>query len=437
VLNLIAVLALSAQLLAPYLVWRSRWNIPTHISAGFCVTAYAIPGLFTDVWDGVPASTVDFFIQVNVLGAAALCVGVLFGSFLAKQRGLHMLAQGPRLSLNASPMVRRVIIVAAPCVIGMCVAYAIMGFIPMFAADPFSAKQFKGAYRDPYYRAAYLFRFCFSVLQASIPLLLTIGWYRRSPFLIALATASFVVLLISLARGATATGVIFFLGILAAQNRGWLKWYIVLVIVIFPFGSVFYYVLGQILEVQALRSGYVGEDFSQFIAAGAPDIMDQLNWLHGFVQGEYFSMGRTVFGGLVPSNYAWNPQVWTLTYNDVGGDISELVTGGLRLTTAEWGYANFGWLGVILIPLLSGMANGAILEKLKALLPRLSVLQAAVALMIYTTLGQFIVQWYTLSIHALPAIAAALYFWWAFKPIKQAEVPTDRLSSRMSGTHPV
>lgn len=410
-LNLVAVLALSMQMLAPYLVWRSRWNIPTHIAAGFCVTAYVIPGLFTDVWDNFPASTVEFFIQVNLLGAFALCVGVLLGSFFTKRYVSAPSQSTSSLTTNAAPLIKRVITVVTPCVIGLCIAYAVMGFIPMFAEDPFSAKQFKGVYRDSYYRVAYLFRFCFSIIQSSIPILMALAWYKRSRYLVFLSLSAFAVIFISLARGATATGVLFFLGIVAATKRGGLAWYIPLVLLIFPFGSVFYYVLGQVLEVQALRSGYIGETFSEFISNGAPDIWDQLDWFHGFIQGNYFSMGRTIFGGLVPGNYPWNPQVWTLTYNNVGADISEMVTGGLRLSTAEWGYANFGWLGVVLIPLLSGLFNGAMLEKLKNLLPRLTLLQATSALMVYTTLGQFIIQWYGFTIHALPAIAAAVYFW--------------------------
>jgi len=410
-LTFVTVLALSAQLLAPYLVWPNRWNIPTHIAAGFCVTAYVIPGLFTDVWDQVPGSTNTIFLQINLIGALALCIGIVLGSGLTRRYQFDGAWLTSRFSTSSALLVRRVVIVVTPCVIGMCIAYWIMGFIPMFAEDPFSAKQFKGMYRDMYYRAAYLFRFCFSIIQFSIPLLLIIGFYKRSPYLVGLAAAAFVVIFISLARGATATGVLFFLGILAANSRAGLRWYIPLVLLIFPFGSVFYYVLGQIMEVEALRSGYVSESFSEFISAGAPDILDQLTWLHGFVQGDYFSWGRTIYGGLIPGNYPWNPSVWTLTYNDVGADISEAVSGGLRLTTAEWGYANFGWLGVVVVPLLSGLMNGIMLQRLKTLLPRLTVFQATSALLVYTTLGTQLVQFYFLSIHNIPAIVAAIYFW--------------------------
>lgn len=413
-LALAAVAALSLQMLASYLIWPNRWNIPAHMAAGFCIAAYVIPGLLTDVWDVYPADTVSLFMKINLLGAAALCFGtVLAGGLTLDPQPRDRWSVPAWTQISTARLVRRVIIVVTPCVLGMYVAYYIMGFIPMFADDPFSAKQFKGIYRDMYYRSAYLFRFSFSVLSATMPLILAIAWFRKSKYLYILALFAFFAILISLARQATATGLLFFLGIVAAKSRGGMKWYIPLVMVIFPFGSVFYYVLGQILEVQQLRSGYLGESFSEFVSAGAPDILDQLDWLHGFKSGDYFTWGKTIIGGLVPGNYQWNPSVWSLTYNSVGADISETVSGGLRLTAAEWGYANFSWLGVVIIPFTSGLLNGFMIRRLKYAVPRMPTLQIAAAMILYMTLGQQIAQFYFLSIHNIPAILAALYFWYA------------------------
>jgi hypothetical protein len=406
------VLALSLQLLAPYLIWPSRWNIPAHIAAGFCITAYIIPGLLTDPWSQYPADTVSLFTRINLFGAAALCAGIIMGGRLSARPPSQSLSMIPPWTRTSSArLVQRVIVVGTVCVIGMYLAYYIMGFIPMFADDPFSAKQFKGIYRDMYYRAAYLFRFSFSVLAAAMPLILILAWYKRSKYMLLLASLAFFAILISLARGAMATGLLIFLGIIAARSRVGMRWYIPLVLIVFPFGSVFYYVLGQVLDVQQLRSGYLGESFSDFISSGAPDILDQLDWLHGFKSGDYFSWGRTIYGGLIPGNYQWNPSVWTLTYNNLGGDISDTVSGGLRLTAAEWGYANFSWLGVLLIPFLSGLFNGLMIRRLKTWLPQMGVLPMTTTLLVYATLGQQIVQFYLLSIHNIPAIAAALYFW--------------------------
>ena len=436
-LTFIAVMALSLQLVAPYLIWRSRWNIPTHLAAGFCVTAYVIPGLLTNVWEPFSNDTIRLFTIINVVGAAALCVGLFMGSAIGKRVQAPPLAFAKRLSYDPRNLIWRVMLVMTVATIGIYACYWLMGFIPMFADDPFAAKQFKGIYRDMYYRVAYPYRFTFSILVASIPLLLVLAWLRRSPYLLILASLAFIAIFVSLARSATATGVLFFLGILAARSQLGMRWYYPFVLLIFPLGSVFYYLLGHVLEVQALQSGYVGESFSDFISAGSPDIIDQLRWLYGFSEGEYFSMGRTIYGGLVPGNYEWNPSVWTLTFNDVGADISEMVTGGLRLSAAEWGYANFGWYGVVSIPMLSGFFNGMMLQRIKSVLPTMNTIQITVSLMLYSTLGMQIVQFYVLSIHAIPAIAVGLFFWFAIRRKRGASGPsTDRRGSIAARTAP-
>lgn len=410
-LEIIAVFALSAQLLAPYLVWPNRWNIPAHLQAGFCVTAYVIPGLFTDVWSLVPEKTVSLFTAINVVGAILLCSGVLIGAQIEKHMQRTNLSFLGNSLLGTTSLILRVLPVVGAAVVGIYLAYWIMGFIPMFAADPFAAKQFKGEYRDLYYRAAYLFRFSFSVIVASIPLVLILAWEKRSLALMVLAFFAFVAIFISLARGATATGLLIFLGVLAARQQIGMRWYIPLVLIIFPLGSVFYYLLGEVLGVGALGRGYNSGSLSDFISSGAPDISDQLNWLYGFARGNFYSWGRTIYGGLIPGNYEWNPSVWSISYFDVGADISEVITGGLRLSAAEWGYANFGWTGVVLLPFLSGLFNGMILSKLKRGQPHMDIIQFSTALLLYNTLGLQITQFYFLSIHNIPSIAVAIYFW--------------------------
>ncbi|MDG5488543.1 hypothetical protein NYR55_07940 [Sphingomonas sp. BGYR3] len=402
---------MSIQLLAPYLVWRSRWNIPAHLAIGFCITAYVIPGLLTDVWSGYADETVTTFILINLLGGLSLCAGVLFAKHARRTFGPMYVTNYFNRDLGYSIITKRIVIVFSICVAGIYLAYAIMGFMPIFADDPYSARQFKGMYRDMYYKAAYLYRFSFSIIHMTMPVLLLLAWYKRSKYLVVIATLAVLSLIASLSRGPMAAGMLLFLGVLAAQQRAGMRWYIPLVAIIFPFGSVFFFWLGSAFELQGMTDAYAGESFSEFVSAGAPDINDQLRWLHGFLNGEYYSYGRTIIGGLIPGNYQWNPSIWTLTFDDVGADTSELVTGGLRLTNAEWGFANFGWLGVVIMPFLSGVINGFILLYMKHATKWMRPVQIGTALVVYNTLGLQMVQYYFLSIHSIPAIAAALFFW--------------------------
>lgn len=410
----VAVLALCLQVLAPYLVWPSRWNIPTHLVTGFCVTGYIIPGLLTNVWEGYSNTTLNHFIGINLLGAVALCLGTVIPLFVSNQNYPSPFLKYRGLNNISVIIAKRIFPIFLAAVIGIYIAYVVMGFVPLFASNPLLARQFRGEYQEPYYRVAVLFRLSFFVISTTMPVMLLAAWEHKSKYMFITAFLGAAALFLSLSRSSMATGALFFVGVLAAsqRSRAPIRWYILTVIGLFPLASVLFYWVGIFLKVDALVNMYNGSVFEN-IAAGSPDISDQLKWLNGFLRGEYFSYGRTIFGGLIPGNYAWNPAVWTISYDDVGVDVSEMGTGGLRLTPAEWGYANFGWFGVVVLPLISGILNGFMLLYLKKAEGVLNRLQFAVALLVYSTLGQQIATFYTLSMYSIPAVAVALYIWQA------------------------
>ena len=411
----LTVIALVLQVLAPYLFWPSRWNVPAHLNLGFCVTAYIVPGLFTDVWDLVSPSTNDLYLYVNLFGAIALVCGMTLGFHSPFHRWLtQKLSPLSAEKIDLKTVTRRVVTLAGGACIGMILAYMLMGFIPMFAADPLTAKQFKGEYFEPYQRAAYLFRFSFAIIVAMLTIVLTLWWQSRKRIYLWLAVAMISLLMISLARGASLNGVLVFVGILAARKRSTGIAYVCFLAVIFPVGSASYLILGLLTGIERFGSIYSLDSVASIIGSGTPDIADQILFLEGFSNYSPFTYGRTMFGGLVPSNYMWNPSVWTLTYDNIGADISEMVTGGLRLTTAMWGYANFSWLGVFLIPALSGFVTGVFLRTLKGFNFQGSMVSATLVLMVYMTIGKFFIDFYIMSIHALPIIASVMFVCFGF-----------------------
>lgn len=406
--DLVCVVALLLQALAPYLAWPNRWNIAAHMSLGLCITAYIVPGLLTNVWDSVSPHIVQVYAEMNLLGAVTLCVGIILGTYIFQPTGLTR-SLAPLLQERAEAIIhRRVITLVIVGIAGMTLAYAIMGFVPMFADDPLSAKQFKGAYFEPYRRAVFLFRPSLVIITTCMPLLLVCAWKRRSRTSYAVAAAAVLLLALSLARGHTANGIVIFIGLVAAYRRDWFWAYILFVALIFPLGSAGYLLLGYALGTESLTNIYSVESIWDIVASGAPDIKDQLTLLEGFYGTGNFTYGRTMIGGLVPNNYMWNPSVWTLTYDNLGGDISETVSGGLRLTPALWGYANFGWFGVAIIPFISGVLNGYLIAVLRRLDLQKSIVGATLILSLYMTLGRQIVDFYGLSMYSFPAIACLL-----------------------------
>ncbi len=406
----LAVLGVSVQVVGTYLIWPSRRNIPAHLGLGFCMSAYIVPGLTTNLWDAFDPAIVGVYAIMNLLGAASLIAGLLLGArstYVPRLKGIFMALFDGRVDLDGAR--KRLEILGAIGVIGMIVAYIIMGFVPMFADDPLQAKQFKGPYHEPYYRAAYLFRFSFSTLVAVLPILLLVGWLdrRKRPVLLAILAACLIS--VSLAREASAKGVITFAGFLLTRYRGAARWYLAFVVIVYPLGSAAYLLLGILMGAERLTAVYSVDSLGDIVGSGMPDIRDQLGLLTGFYDSDGHTWGRTIYGGLIPGNYPWNPSVWTLTYDDIGADITETVSGGLRLTHAMWGYCNFGWIGVLLLPFLSGFGSGCIVAAVKDLPHERSTLSSALCIVILMTLGRQVTEFYFLSIHNIPTIVAILY----------------------------
>lgn len=408
-LTLFTVGFLCLQVIAPYFSWFSKWNVPAHMGFGFCVTAYIVPGILGGVWSAYPDELLYIYFWINLLGAVGICFGAWFGRFLGYPRSIR-----GRLLRIFSGRLDEIIVgrsdkLLVMGITGMLVAYVAMGFVPMFAEDPYSAKQFKGEYRDPYYRVAYLFRFSFSVLVALVPIALAVWWGIGRRVSLFFSIAAVCLIAASLARASTALGVIAFLGVLAASYKGYFKWYMIFVLIIYPLGSGGYLILAILLDRDVFAGLYEAGDIARVVSSGSPDIVDQLEFLDGFNGNNFYSYGRTMVGGLVPGNYAWNPSVWTLTYDSVGADISNTVSGGLRLSPGMWGYANFGWIGAFVIPLFSGLIIAVMFSVIKRLPLHSSVLGASIVISLYLTLGKQLSEYYILSIHSLPSIACLVY----------------------------
>ena len=407
----LVVAALVLQSIGTYLIWPSRWNIPAHLALGFCVTAYLVPGLLTDVWDFADPATNALYAQINIVGALALIAGLFVGRKVALfdevSKRFLKLYESARLR---AAVLRRIEFISTYAVLGMAAAYIIMGFIPMFAEDPFAAKQFKDQYFEPYHRAAYLFRGSFSILVAAIPLLFVIWWIRRrriKPLILGLSAVGLIT--VSLARQSSALGVLTFLGLIGARSRKGTRRFMFLTAVIYPLGSAAYLLLGLLTGITSFTTIYSVNSVADIVSSGAPDIHDQLYFLEGFRYLNTFTYGKTFWGGLVPGNYMWNPSVWTLTYDNPGADISDWITGGYRFTTALWGYCDFGWVGVLLVPFLSGLLTGAMIRALRKLPLDKSLLASALVMSVYMTFGSQITEFFALSIHNIPSIICALY----------------------------
>lgn len=400
--------ALSVFALGGYLAWPSRWNIPAHLQIGFCATAYVIPTFIEQTTAAFPGSLVRRYAVMVTVGAAAYVFGILIGKFAVRT--------APRLPLNFAswpePILTEAVgrrtlhwLIAASA--GLVLAFVLIGFVPLFTPDPLAAKYFRGAYQGSYAPYALLFRSSLYIVAALVPLALALWYVGRRGRYLTIALVALFAMAGTLLRGTVATGLFMFAGIVAARSRPRALAFIVFLVVAFPLGSAVYYLTAPLLHI-SFGGQSTAPDIFAAIANGAPDIRDQLQLLQQFSFFGSFTHGLTFVGGLVPGHYRWNPAVWTLGLVAPGTDVNATGSGGLRLSPALWGYTAFGWTGVVLVPLVSGVLMAVVTAIFRPFIGGSSVTRSTVALLLYASLGLQLAEFYTLSIYTAPAVAALL-----------------------------
>jgi len=403
-----------------YIVWPSRWNIPAHLQLGFSLLAYVIPVFFTDILYKFPPQIVSFYAWILVLGSMAYLIGLIVGFHFPLVRIVPFQytldLPTTQIEKHVSSKVFWLLVVA---VVGVAVSYAIMGFVPMFAEEPLMAKFFRGPYQESYRKVAVLYRFSMYVMYALIPVSLAI-WVRKRQFrFFVLTLVALVEILLSLVRGPVAYGLLLFVGLLAARSTVGFFIYIFIVILIYPLGSVFYYILGVLLSLDAYKMLYIVDNFWEFIVSGAPDIYDHLKFLEAFIDHGSFTYGLTFIGGLVPFNFKWNPAVWALSITNPDTPVKEIASGGYRLPAPLWGYTAYGWLGVLIVPFLSGFFWGNATRFAKKYVQKSrSIIHASIALTVYLTIGVQLSKFYLLTLYSLPGIITSLVLLWRINLLK-------------------
>jgi hypothetical protein len=399
--SFVIVVSLVTLAVGSYLVWPSRWNVPAHLQLGFCLIAYVIPALI-GVQDAFSPELRRFDARLLGLGAACYAAGLVIGFRVtlpdaAWERAV-LWRRLPRQPFERLVW-RRGVWLMVLSLLGLFVSFRLMGFVPAFARNPFMAKFFRGAYAASYHRVALLLRPCEVIVTTLIPIAFMLCYLRRSVAAFALALGGVVGLAMLLTRGPLAIGGLTFLGVLAARKRSWFTAYLAVVILIYPIGSGFYHLLG-------LQRAGVHANLWNIIAAGVPDITDQLHFFSAYLAHPVMTYGKTFWGGLIPWHYRWNPSVFSLTVE--GGNINKIASGGLRLAAPQWGYVAFGWPGAAVVSLLSGVIWGYATRWLKRATDPRAPLRNIVALTTYTTLWVGVASFYWLTLYELPVVATAV-----------------------------
>jgi hypothetical protein len=391
----------AAFALGPYLVWPNRWNIVGHLQFGLFFMQYLIPLLWTDPTGYVRNSTVRLFSEIMMLGAFFYLLTLPIGF-----RSPRFSLTGHRILTMSAPSYSklfrsRVIMVTALASIGLVVSFFIMGYVPIFAADPLQAKYFHGEYRSGYVRAAVIFRPAFFAFISYLPLSLVVALSERKLryyFLVCVGVAAIVG---CLTRGELGIALIGGFGILVAakKSRAALGFYLAMVVLFVTIGTL----ANCFLNVYfALKTGEFDPDeqVSEQIASGAPDVSEGLKFFDNFRERDRLTYGAQFVGGLVPLQLVtmnwiplarYNPAIWAqgvLLGTDDEETIRNVGGGGLRIAVPISGYAAFGWFGVALMSAVAGFLTGYLVRFARNYAGQGSIEQSAIVIAVYLAFSQ-------------------------------------------------
>lgn len=396
--------------LGGYILWPSRYNVLPHLAVGGSFVSIVVPAMVLSVYDDYASDIVALYIRILVVGAFAYLIGLVVGFINGKDVPTNFSYD----VLDSEVYEKRAITITKNLmlwgVIGLVVSYMVMGFVPMFAENPIAAKLFRGPYQDPYSRVSILYRASFYVVSTIMPIA-CIVWYRyRDRMFLFLILAVLVLMAVSLQRSGAFMGIVLaFAIVMSLKSRLHFAILMFLLISVFVFSAFFYYLVG-------IRE-YTGDtDVWQIISAGTPDISDHLDFLTHFDQNPVWTYGRTIYGGLIPGHYAWNPAVYTLTTVNPGADINDIGSGGLRLPLPVWGYVSFGYPGVVLFSLSTGLLAGFFLKILKDMFSRFeSIIIRTVGVVAFGTVVAIIVNFTQLNMFLLPPAFVCLFYLYRFR----------------------
>jgi hypothetical protein len=383
-----------------------------HLNLGFIFIAYFIPAVILEDQNDFPQNIVSLYVLILLIGSVCFVAGLYTGFSIKPVR----LSNFSFILLDKEIYKKRIIkttkVFMISGIIGLSCAYLLMGFVPVFAADPVAAKFFRGVYQVPFY-VSMVYYSSFFILTTVTPIAIII-WYnykRKNLFLIGSITAV-LLMMVSLSRGPAFSGVVLAVAIIMSFKNKRTFWLLIIFLIsIYLLSSVFYFMVG-VRDFENVSTNFKDDHlFWRVVSAGTIDIQDQLNFLDFFNKDPIWTYGRTIVGGLVPSHYMWNPAVFTLRVTRPGEDITTLISGGLRLQTPMWGYVSFQWIGVVIFCFVSGFIKGLLLKFTKYWIYRSqSILIAAIIIIINISIFTPISDFFTLSIYTLPPAFVLIFY---------------------------
>ena len=346
-----------------FLVWRRRDNVLGYLQLGTYLSTIAVPLFGTDIITNYNDHIVALYARVLVLGAATFALGLSYGGFVGRRSvgRIPLTFALPLTSAERTALVwRRARWGAMLAGAALVAAYALLGYVPILAADTRLAKYGIGAYAGGFARARVVYLFALTSAAALLPVVAVLFYRHRRLLDLALVVGLQVGLLCSLSRGLAFLGPITAVAAIAVERR--------VKVPVIVAGVVACFFAGIVFNQLTLASDSDRPPFAILATISAPDVLDHFNFLRGYdAVGRPENHGRTILAGLDPRGGEDGSSYALRTATGVQ-DLSTLASGGLRLPAPVWGYTAFGLWGTAAWCFISGFFSGWGATKLKKLL---------------------------------------------------------------------
>lgn len=353
--QLILIVAFVLPMALAALLFLSRHNFLFFTELPRLIIAYVLgvvflysEGLFEHQ---VSPLVIDSMSYAATFALPFICLGVFVGYFSSATRKLCSLTfrcRAPTFWERANQYINMLALMGISLVI---LGFYLFDYIPLLADNPIAAKYGANEYVDAYKRGVVPYRLGLFLLIFITPFLI-FNVYLRFSFVSATLLFLVVVLaVLSMRRGSFGFPILFSMfAIFAVYKKGvFLPFYILLFVGLFFFAA----------SLHAILMIYLGRFDAVTIKTlvyGMPDVKDLIWFYSAFERRELdYALGRTIYGGLIPNHYTYNPGVFTKLV--IGGTSYE-ASGGFRLPHFTWGYVNFSYIGSVFYGLVQGITIG-------------------------------------------------------------------------------
>jgi len=334
--------------------WRRRDNVLGYLLVATWVVTILVPLFGTSVVAQANPHVVWRITWILTIGAVAYLVGLAIGGEIGGRSKLGRKAVWAQpftgeVAETIHTWARRFGVAALLLMIG---SFGLLGYVPALAADRTSAKYGVGAYAAGFARGGNIYHLGLAMASVALPIMMIVTWRRRSWQDLALCAALFIALLMTLSREDAFNGPLLVVVALTVERR----WKPSAVVALVCFA-----LLAGTLVNEFVFPSAPGQEstFASRVAASAPDDHDQIAFLSGFeVLGNHFVGTKNLTSILIPNKGYWSPSTYSVRTETLLTNVSGVGTGGIRLPGPEWGYAAFGWIGVIIWSIFMGLFTG-------------------------------------------------------------------------------